>query len=211
MIPDRLRALDLRTDVLPFIIATAGEFAALFFWLYFLDQGRFLLANLILWGGFAVERGAVYLWIQRIYRQREGVRQTGPPFVVFAGLFFITLTEVLIWVLWLALADGQIAWLDLGFVGNAVLAGAVLMSLMLVEHSAEMGALRRTSPLAYLTKGNTIFFTFMEVIGAVAWLYFVRIDMPVVGALCLLIGLSIEHVLQGSDLRPPEEGAAKLP
>jgi hypothetical protein len=204
MISARLRALDLRTDVLPFVIATAGEFIALFFWLHFLDRGQFLLANLILWGGFALERGAVYVWIRYIYRQKEGVQENRSSLVVFAGLFFITLTEVLIWILWLALADGQIAWFDFGFIGSMIFAGIVLMVLMLIEHSVEMAGLKRQSPLIYMKKGSTIFFTFMEVIGAVGWLYFVRIDMPVVGALCLLIGLSIEHVLQGSDLKPEE-------
>jgi hypothetical protein len=47
----------------------------------------------------------------------------------------------------------------------------------------------------------------MEVVGAVGWLAFVRADRPVLGAVCLLVGLSIEHVLQGSDLRPEEAEA----
>jgi len=41
----------------------------------------------------------------------------------------------------------------------------------------------------------------------------VRADRPLLGAVCLLVGLSIEHVLQGSDLRPEEAvgGAAAAP
>lgn len=206
----KLSSLDFRTDVLPFVVATAGEFAALYFWLYFLDQGQFLLANAILWGGFAVERTAVYLWMQYIYREAEGRAVDRPFFSVFAALFLITLTEVLIWILWLALADGQIAWLNLGFVANTMLAGGVLMVLMLIEHSVEMAGLRQRSPLAYMTDANTIFFTLMEVLGAVGWLYLVRTDRPVLGALCLLVGLSIEHILQGSELRPEEEPGAEV-
>ncbi len=204
-----LRELDFRTDILPFIIATAGEFTALYFWLYYLDQGQFLLANAILWGGFAVERTAVYLWIRYIYRE-EGRTVEGSFFSVFGALFLITLSEVLIWILWLALADGQIAWLNVGFVENTLLAGAVLMGLMLIEHSVEMGGLRQRSPLAYMTNGNTIFFTLMEVLGAVGWLYLVRTDRPVLGAVCLLVGLSVEHVLQGSELRPEEDPGAEV-
>ncbi len=204
-----LRALDFRTDILPFIIATAGEFTALYFWLYYLDQGQFLLANAILWGGFAVERTAVYLWIRYIYRE-EGRTVEGSFFSVFGALFLITLSEVLIWILWLALADGQIAWLNVGFVENTLLAGAVLMGLMLIEHSVEMGGLRQRSPLIYMTNGNTIFFTLMEVLGAVGWLYLVRTDRPVLGAVCLLVGLSVEHVLQGSELRPEEDPGAEV-
>jgi len=210
----KLSSLDFRTDVLPFVIATAGEFAALYFWLYYLDQGHFLLANAILWGGFAVERTAVYVWIQYIYREEESRAISSSFLSVFAGLFVITLTEVLIWILWLALADGQIAWLNFGFVENTILAGVVLMILMLIEHSVEMAGLRQRSPLEYMTNGNTIFFTLMEVLGAVGWLYLVRTDRPVLGAVCLLLGLSIEHILQGSELRPeaaPKSGSEVAP
>ncbi|NBC01632.1 MAG: hypothetical protein GVY15_12345 [Bacteroidetes bacterium] len=204
-----LRALDFRTDLLPFIIATAGEFTALYFWLYYLDQGQFLLANAILWGGFAVERTAVYLWIRYSYREEEHAVDRS-FFSVFGALFLITLTEVLIWILWLALADGQIVWLDVGFVENTLLAGGVLMGLMLIEHSVEMAGLRQRSPLTYLTNGNTIFVTLMEVLGAVGWLYLVRTDRPVLGTVCLLVGLSIEHELQGGELRPEEDPGAEV-
>ena len=199
---ERLRNLDFKTDVLPFIIATGGEFVALFYWLHFLDRGSFVLANVFLWTGFIVERLAVYLWIRYIYREKEGRAAPQPLPLVAAGLFLITLSEVLIWISWLTLADGNIAWLSFGATTNFVLAAILLMLLMLVEHSIEMAALRGTRPFAYVGNPNTIFFTFMEVVGAVGWLYFVRHGQPGLGAACLLLGLSIEHVLQGSALRP---------
>jgi hypothetical protein len=212
----RLRTLDVRTDVLPFVVATAGEFTALFFWLHYLDQGRFWLANGILWAGFLVERVSVILWIRYVYRGR-GQQPTNVPGLLptVIGLLAITLSEIAIWVLWRAMADGQIAWLSIGPTANVVIAGVVLMALMLAEHSVEMAALKGTKPWAYLGDRSTIFFTFMEVIGAVAWLYFVRSGQPVLGGICLLVGLSIEHVLQGSDLRPepaaePAAGGAVL-
>ena len=92
--------LDFKTDVLPFVLATAGEFVALYFWLQFLGAGRPVLANVLLWAGFAVERAAVYLWIRYIYRQRgEGSTYARPLPLVVGGLFAITLSEVLIWML----------------------------------------------------------------------------------------------------------------
>lgn len=198
-----LDRLDFKTDVLPFIIATAGEFAALFFWLQFLDAGQFVLANVLLWIGFAVERLSVYLWIRYVYRSRGGGPVQQSLLLTVAGLLVITLSEVLIWILWLALADGTIdAVAAAAPATNMAVAGIVLMVLMTVEHSVEMGALKRTNPLAYVTSPSTLLFTFMEVAGAVGWLAFVRADRPLLGALCLLVGLSIEHVLQGSDLRP---------
>lgn len=199
----KLRTLDMKTDVLPFVVATAGEFAALFFWLHYLDQGRFWLANGILWAGFLVERVSVILWIRFVYRERgqKPARVPGLLLTVVA-LLAITLSEISIWILWRAMADGQIAWLSVGPAANVVIAAVVLMMLMQAEHSVEMGALKGRKPWAFLGNPSTIFFTFMEVGGAVAWLIFVRNGQPLLGGICLLVGLSIEHVLQGSDLRP---------
>lgn len=197
-----LDRLDFKTDVLPFFIATAGEFAALFFWLQFLDAGQFVRANVLLWVGFAVERISVYLWIRYVYRSRGGGPVGQSLGVTVAGLFVITLSEVLIWILWLALADGEIRAVAAAPATNMAVAGVVLMVLMTIEHSVEMGALKRTNPLTYVTSPSTLLFTFMEVAGAVGWLALVRADRPLLGALCLLVGLSIEHVIQGSDLRP---------
>ena len=205
-----LDRLDFKTDVLPFIIATAGEFAALYFWLHFLDAGQFVRANVLLWAGFAVERISVYLWIRYVYRSRGGGPIEQSLGATVAGLFVITLSEVLIWILWLALADGTIGAIAAAPLTNMAVAGVVLMVLMTIEHSVEMGVLKRTNPLAYVTSPSTLLFTFMEVAGAVGWLALVRADRPLLGALFLLVGLSIEHVIQGSDLRPdagPERAA----
>lgn len=198
------RRLDFKTDVLPFIVATAGEFAALHYWLQLLDT-QFLLANVVLWAGFAVERVSVYLWIRYVYRTRGGQPRARSLFVVIPGLFLITLSEILIWILWVALADGTIGGVAATPALNMTVAGIVLMVLMTIEHSVEMGALKRTNPLAYVTSPSTLLFTFMEVAGAVGWLALVRAERPLLGAACLLVGLSIEHVLQGSDLRPDTE------
>jgi hypothetical protein len=159
-----------KTDILPFITATAGEFAALPFWLQFLDT-RFLLATVLLWTGFAVERISVYLWIRYVYRTRGGQPRAQSLAIVIPGL--------------------------------------VLMVLMTLEQSVEMGARKRTNPLQYVTSPSTLVFTFMEVAGAVGWLALVQADRPLLGAACLLVGLSIEHVLQGSDLRPDPEGTSR--
>ena len=185
-------------DILPFIIATGGEFAALFFWLRFLDNGQWLLANALLWGGFLVERIAVVTWLRFAYRQAEGGgTEAYPPLWKAAiGLLLITLSEILIWLAWLWVADTINFWL----------AGVVLMLLMLIEHSVEMSLVKKTGPLAWVGNGRTIFFTLMEVLGGVGWLYYVRHDSPGLAALFLLVGLFIEHVLQGSQLKPDSDG-----
>lgn len=182
-------------DILPFIIATGGEFAALFFWLRFLDNDQWVLANVLLWAGFLVERVAVATWLRFAYRQAEAdgpVARGLPLWKAVVGLLLITLSEILIWLAWLWVADNI----------NFGLAAATLMLLMLIEHSVEMSLVKRTGPFAWMKNGKTIFFTVMEVLGGVGWLYYVRHDNPWLGALFLIVGLSIEHVLQGSQLKP---------
>ncbi len=56
------------------------------------------------------------------------------------------------------------------------------------------------SPLSFVTNTATLFFTAMEVLGAIVWLYFVRNGQPVVGAVVIFVGLAIEHVIEGASL-----------
>jgi hypothetical protein len=182
-----------RLDVMPFVIATVGEFLALHYWLVLLDLDHFILANLVLWAGFLTERIAVITWIQRIYRPTVGIASQSTSVARKAvRLFVVTLTEILIWIVWLWLADEVDFWL----------AGAVLMVLMLAEHSMEMALMKKDRFWKYVGNARTIFFTVMEVAGGMAWLYLVRHDAPVWGALALIVGLGIEHVLQGRQLKP---------
>lgn len=185
--------LNPRTDVLPFVAATVGEFAALFYWLRLLEAGQPWMAAGVLWAGFTVERVAVVLWILFVYTPQDANAPPRPPLWRSAlTLVAITVSEVLIWVAWLAIATTS----------GHLLAGAVLMALMLAEHSVEMSLIKRTPPFAFVGNAKTIFFTVMEVLGAMGWLYLTWNGRPLAGAAMLLIGLSVEHVLQGSQLKP---------
>ncbi|MDA2927951.1 hypothetical protein MYX78_12110 [Acidobacteria bacterium AH-259-G07] len=189
--------LDFKTDLLPFIIATAGEFVALLYWLKFFDEKQFILSMLVMWLGFGVERIAVVIWIRSVYRREQGVRPDETPLWARSlRLLGITLSEIIIWIVWLTLADGV----------SHLLAGLVLGILMLVQHSVEMSILKRKKPFAYVTSPKTIFFTLMETLGGAAWLYFVRDGQVLRGGALLLIGLSIEHIVQGSALKPRQAG-----
>ena len=197
-----MAGLDFKKDVLPFITATAGEFLALYYWLQFWDDGNRVLASIVLWAGFLVERISVYLWLQLVYRPKEGVAsQATPLWQTALGLIAITLTEILIWVLWLWLADDVNFWLAAG----------VLLVLMLGEHSWEMSLVKKTKPLSYVTDRKTIFYTLIETAGGVAWLWLVRDGEPLWGGLILLAALSVEHVLQGSQLKPDVSNEAPTP
>ena len=113
-----------------------------------------------------------------------------------AVLLGVTLSEILIWITWRWGAQ----------FGGHFLAGLYLLIVMQIEHSVEMGILKRTKPFAYIMNVRTFVFTLMEVLGGVGWLYFTTKGQPYLGGACLGIGLSIEHILQGSQLRP-----AKIP
>ena len=73
---------------------------------------------------------------------------------------------------------------------------------MLAEHGVELALVKRKNPLSFATHRPTLFFTAMEVLGAVAWLHFVRNDQALLGGALLLIGLSIEHIIEGASLKP---------
>ena len=194
--------LDFRTDVVPFIVATVGEFVALFFWLRHIDNEELLLANFILWAGFMVERVSVVLWMQYIYRVRAGQPEPPPPIgeSIFK-LFFFTLSEIIIWVMW-ALAAQEI---------NQLVAAILLFPLLQVQHAVEMAILKKTNAFLYMTDSNTLFFTLMEVLGAAGWPYFVRDGNEALGGLALLIGLSVEHIIQGATLKPERTTPATSP
>lgn len=72
---------------------------------------------------------------------------------------------------------------------------------MLMEHSAEMSLVKKESIWKYTKNISTHFYTLMETLGAVCWMYFNANDQLGIGALCLIIGLSIEHIIQGADLK----------
>ena len=170
-----------------------GEWIALYYWLHFLDRDKLILANVILWIGFGIERTAVVLWLRTVHRPAEGLASPKTsPAVIVLSLIAITLPEVVIWVVWLSLAEG------VGYLW----AGLFLAVIMLAEHSVELGLVKKMNPLSFVTDPATLFFTAMEVLGGIAWLYFVRQEQALLGGVLLFIGLSIEHIVEGASLKP---------
>lgn len=185
--------LNFVTDVIPFLVATVGEFIALHFWLTYMDLEKFLLANLLLWIGFGIERGSVAYWVKKVYRPKEGITgSTVPIWKQILAWGFITLTEITIWIIWYFSIE------PLGYIGSTV----ILYILMLVQHSAELGLVKRKNIFLHTKDLKTHFFTLMEVLGAVGWIYFHQLGNNQWAMLCLIVGLAIEHVIEGSSLKP---------
>lgn len=195
------KKLDFRTDILPFLIATIGEFVALFFWLQFQDRGQFWLGQLLLWGGFIVERSAVILWLRFVNDKDDPETiANATPARMAGAVLLLTVVEIVIWAAWLFVADGM-----------GALPGMLVLAVMIHSlHSIEMAVVKKTPLGAYFTDRNTIFFSVMEVMGGVLWLYFVRGGNEMLGAACLLIGLSVEHVIQGASLKRSNQSSKML-
>ncbi len=187
--------LNFKTDIVPFLIATIGEYIALHYWLTYMDVEKFVLANILLWIGFGIERGSVAVWVKNVYRPKEGITSSSVPvWKQVLGWGFITLTEIIIWIIWYYSIE------PLGYLWSSV----ILYVLMLIEHSAELGLVKRENIFLHTKYFKTHFFTLMETLGAVGWIYFHQKGDDTLAMVSLIVGLSIEHVIQGSSLKPDE-------
>ena len=187
-----MRKLQLKSDVLPFAIATVGEWVALYYWLDLYLEDAAFLGHLVLWVGFVIERSSVLYWIRTVYNPASGIATTDySMWHQVLRILAVTVTEVAIWVVWLWLAGGA----------GHLAAGLALFVLMQIEHSWEMSLVKSTSIWAYMGDARTLVFTLAETLGAVGWLYYVLDAQQFVGGLILLIGLSVEHVIQGGTLK----------
>ena len=192
-------------DRLPFIVATGSEFIGLYFWLYFLDQGgiNLLLATIMLSAGFLSERIAVLGWVKYFHTKlqaqfgftADGTAGSDIKQKSTAGallhLFLICLSEITIWVAFVLVFD-RWGWVP---------AFAVLMVGEQLQHSLDLALIARRPISVYIPSGNALLITVLEGIGGIAWLWLLRHGQPQVGGAILLIGLSIEHVVQGQRIK----------
>ena len=191
-----MRRLLFRSDILPFMIATVGEWIALYYWLDFNLRSAALLGHLVLWAGFILERSAVLYWVRTVFNPASGIANIDYPFWQQAlRIIAVTITEVAIWIVWLWLAS------ELGHVA----AGVALFLLMQVEHSWEMSLVKSTSIWTYMRNGRTLTFTLAETLAGSLWLYYVLEGQHFTGGLILFVGLAVEHVIQGGSLKPSRE------
>jgi len=182
---------DFKRDITPFLVATIGEFVALTLWLYWLNEGRYIAASAALWSGFAVERLAVAVWVRFVFAPATGA-SVSPWLATGVFLTLITGVELAIWTVWISASR------HLGI----FLGAAILFVLIHSLHSGEMAAVKRQSPLIYVSNAHTIFFSLMETLGGTGWWWLQSRGHPFLGAFVLLAGLTIEHLVQGSQLKP---------
>ena len=173
------------------VIATVAEYAGLFYWVDQVDKGNMWFGILIVLVGLLAERISVYMLIHAVWGPKPPHKQ------LILNLVVAGIGETIAWLAWLYLADGP-----LGMMWASVLLGIVL----LFEHSIQIGFFMQINYFKHVTDPLTIVFSALE--GAVAffWLYFVRNDYMMWGMLVLFVGLTIEHIIQGSVIgtEPPK-------
>jgi hypothetical protein len=196
---------------LPFVIATGGEFIGLFFWLAYWDAGNYILATIVLWAGFITERIVVLGWVNHFQTQMEAKYpdqpvdksaedfKNKPKAQQLAHLALICLSEITIWVTVVYVFDAY-GW---------VAAFAALVFGEQLQHSTELGLIAHRPISGYIPTWNALKITLLESVGGILWIWLVRHGQPQLGGLFLLLGLSIEHVVQGAKIRVDLEATFK--
>lgn len=188
------RWLKFETGVLPFIIATVGEFCGLFGWLHFQLQERWLVAGIVLFLGFLAERLAVLFWVSKNFGAEVGITSAAKPaWQRFLGLMAITCSEIVIWVvfLWTYQHHGLVVGL------------IVLYALELGQHATDLALLMQKPFKTFLTDYTAHFITVIEAGGGTAMVYFVLAGQPWLGGAIMFACLAVEHVVQGGMIKPP--------
>jgi hypothetical protein len=184
----------------PFVIATGGEFVGLYFWLAYFDAGQYVLATIVLWAGFLTERYVVLNWTASFRGVLAAEYPDAPhydsfqamrPIQKLAKLLIITVTEITIWVTAVLVFD-HVHW---------VAAFAVLIVGEQLQHSWELGLIASRPITDYIPTGKALTITLLETVGGIIWIGLVRHGQPQLGGLFILIGLSIEHVVQSKKIQ----------
>jgi hypothetical protein len=184
----------------PFVVATGGEFIGLYFWLAYFDANQYVMATIVLWAGFLTERVVVLKWTAAFRAELEAKYPNAPHYDSFQSmapvqkltkLLIITVTEISIWVTAVLVFDNY----------NWVAALAVLIAGEQLQHSWELGLIASRPIGDYIPTWNALKITLLETIGGIIWIGLVRHEQPQLGGLFLLIGLSIEHVVQSQKIK----------
>lgn len=174
------------------VIATVAEFLGLFYWVNLVDKGNIMAGLAIIIIGLLAERISVYMLIHAVWGQNP------PHKNLVLNLIIAGFGESLAWLLWLFLADKE--W-------GLLLSSVFLGVLILLEHSIQIGFFMQQNYFKHILNPTTIVFSALEAIVAYYWLYLVRSERELWGAVVLFVGLTIEHIIQGSVIgtEPPRQ------
>ncbi len=189
-------------NVLPFILATLGEFTALFFWLKLFHQGdSYAPALVILLAGFLVERVAVLYWVSQVFGAEIGITGSQKAWwQKLLGLLAITVSEIVVWS----------AWFFVDKYVHPIAGAAVLIVGEQLQHSWDLALLNGKTIRDYIIHPTAFFITALEAGGGLLMLHFFKHDQYAIGGAIMLVALTIEHVVQGGLIHPPASPAKQL-
>lgn len=168
------------------VIATITEVVGLFLWVELVDDNKIVLGIVALVIGLLLERISVKMTINSFY----GPNPPHPN--IFWNLTLSAILETVGWLIWLFLADKVI---------GPVWAAVVFSVLTLFLHSYQIGYFKRIGIFVYLSDPTTIVFSVIEGITAYYWLALARDEKTLLAFIALLVGITIEHIIQGFALQ----------
>ncbi len=165
-------------------IFTVIEDLALVAWLTLVRAGQQVLGVLVLPVGFFVEHVIAY-----------NTKREAPLLsldTTFRGKLFVNaVVETVIWVVWLAL--WPIYTGSLFGVGLPLLASVFLFLALIVEHSLTDNIFHGRPLTENLFNKKVVGFSFVEFLGATAWLGLIGAGLPFLGVVALVVAQYIEH------------------
>ena len=212
----RLPANQALVRLVLFVVATGSETAGLYLWLTNVRAGRELVGFAVLFAAFAVERWTDWLMTRVVNDPpAKGLMSDGTPPRIRAGMqATLACAEVLIWTLWLVVADtkhgvgdGGLGACTIEFVrlGHAHLVGGFLLFFFLLWlHSREVSMETEKPFFEYVSPRHrkNYFMTLMETLGGVFLLYFVDGGHSGWAIAILATGLAVEHLVLAALRRP---------
>jgi len=214
---------EFKVKTLPFYIATGGEFIALFFWLFFMERfskpdGTWLdaiIANVLLWIGFMVERITVVWWANQNFGDKVKLPvPKEPKWIFLLWMIAITVSEIVVWIVFREAYKCQ-TLSQQGFVVHYGVALGILFLGEQLQHSYELHAMKGATWSSQFFKINTAFITLLETAGGAGFLFCIRnpdwfafagesreLVAYALGGISMLLGLGVEHVVEGQSLSP---------
>jgi len=173
-------------DILSLAIATLTELVGVYLWVYFVDNQNQFLGIVILMIGLLAERISV------VMAARDAYGEHPLPKNFYAFVVSSAFGEGLVWIVWLMI------WDAIPGLGGMAVATVAMFVMQLIAHSWQLSFVLGKPPLyRYTTDGLTIVFSAFEALGTLGWLFLFRSGQPVWSGVALLVGLLLEHIVQG--------------
>lgn len=172
-------------------IATIAEVTGVFLWIAFTEAtpSRAALGVLALIIGLQIERITVYMTLVQVFGPKPPHKNAGP--ILFATGFL----EAASWLVWLAIVN---AIGDGDTTAGHLIGFAIFSVLTLVVHSVQMAWFAKLPPFYFVADPKSIIFSIIEAGAGFVLLLLYRDGQHVLGAIAILVCISIEHVMMAT-------------